>query len=173
MPANHHPEGWSDERVAKLKKLWGDGHSCSQIARQLGGVTRNAVIGKISRLGLSHPRAAKPERLPRPAHQVDRSPRGTAVRPPRNYQLAALVPQRAAAAALPLGPVAGSTDGKGLLELHLDECRWPLAGSEGEGQRYCACATPRGRPYCLNHAEVARSPKQPATSLARDLRRYI
>src|ERR1700741_1556552 len=45
--------GWTDERVELLKKLWQDGHSASQIAKQLGGVTRNAVIGKVHRLGLS------------------------------------------------------------------------------------------------------------------------
>ena len=45
--------GWTDERVELLKKLWLDGLSASQIAKQLGGVTRNAVIGKVHRLGLS------------------------------------------------------------------------------------------------------------------------
>ena len=44
---------WTDERVELLKKLWLDGLSASQIAKQLGGVTRNAVIGKVHRLGLS------------------------------------------------------------------------------------------------------------------------
>ena len=45
--------GWTDERVSMLKKLWLEGLSASQIAKQLGGVTRNAVIGKVHRLGLS------------------------------------------------------------------------------------------------------------------------
>ena len=44
---------WTDERVEELKKLWSEGLSASQIAKQLGGVTRNAVIGKVHRLGLS------------------------------------------------------------------------------------------------------------------------
>ena len=44
---------WTDERVELLKKLWADGLSASQIAAELGGVTRNAVIGKVHRLGLS------------------------------------------------------------------------------------------------------------------------
>ena len=44
---------WNDERVELLKKLWADGLSASQIAGRLGGVTRNAVIGKVHRLGLS------------------------------------------------------------------------------------------------------------------------
>jgi GcrA cell cycle regulator len=45
---------WSDERVELLKKLWSEGQSASQIAKELGGVTRNAVIGKVHRLGLSN-----------------------------------------------------------------------------------------------------------------------
>ena len=44
---------WTDERVEQLKKLWSDGLSASQIAAELGNVTRNAVIGKVHRLGLS------------------------------------------------------------------------------------------------------------------------
>ena len=44
---------WTDDRVEVLKKMWGEGKSASQIAKELGGVTRNAVIGKVHRLGLS------------------------------------------------------------------------------------------------------------------------
>ena len=47
---------WTDERVETLKKLWGDGLSASQIAAELGGITRNAVIGKVHRLGPLGPR---------------------------------------------------------------------------------------------------------------------
>src|SRR5688500_652792 len=64
--------GWTEARVEILKKLWQDGLSASQIAKQLGGVTRNAVIGKVHRLGLSGRAApSKPARptfkAPRPA----------------------------------------------------------------------------------------------------------
>ena len=45
---------WSDERVAVLKKMWLDGNSASEIAKKLGDITRNAVIGKVHRLGLSN-----------------------------------------------------------------------------------------------------------------------
>ncbi|WP_340252483.1 MULTISPECIES: GcrA family cell cycle regulator [unclassified Roseobacter] len=45
---------WTDERVELLKKMWAEGQSASQIAKELGGVTRNAVIGKVHRLGLSN-----------------------------------------------------------------------------------------------------------------------
>src|SRR5438128_9934504 len=71
--------GWTDERVELLKKLWQDGLSASQIAKQLGGVTRNAVIGKVHRLGLSGRAApSKPQRTtfkaPRPARPLQASP---------------------------------------------------------------------------------------------------
>jgi GcrA cell cycle regulator len=59
---------WTDERVSTLKKLWLDGLSASQIAKQLGGVTRNAVIGKVHRLGLSG-RAAPRNRRARPSRR--------------------------------------------------------------------------------------------------------
>src|SRR5216110_3212346 len=73
--------GWTDERVETLKKLWLDGLSASQIAKHLGGVTRNAVIGKVHRLGLSG-RAAPSQ----PAHPVFKTPR-----PPRPAATAAPV----------------------------------------------------------------------------------
>ncbi len=82
---------WTDERVETLKKMWGEGQSASQIAKELGGVTRNAVIGKVHRLGLSNrsagapaakpetkakpvapaPAAPKPEAKPRPAPKTE------------------------------------------------------------------------------------------------------
>lgn len=71
---------WTDERVETLKKMWSEGQSASQIAKELGGVTRNAVIGKVHRLGLSNragatpaataeaePAAPKPEEKPKAA----------------------------------------------------------------------------------------------------------
>lgn len=72
---------WSDERVEVLKKLWGEGQSASQIAKELGGVTRNAVIGKVHRLGLSNrtvagkpaPAAAKPA-AKKPAKPAAKAP---------------------------------------------------------------------------------------------------
>ena len=52
---------WTDERVELLKKMWTEGQSASQIAKELGGVTRNAVIGKVHRLGLSNRNGSAPE----------------------------------------------------------------------------------------------------------------
>lgn len=67
---------WTDDRVEQLKAMWGEGQSASQIAKTLGGVTRNAVIGKVHRLGLSNRAtagkaaaapAATPAAAPKPA----------------------------------------------------------------------------------------------------------
>lgn len=62
---------WTEERVETLKRLWNEGQSASQIAKELGGVTRNAVIGKVHRLGLSNrassTTAAKPAAKEKPA----------------------------------------------------------------------------------------------------------
>src|SRR6202048_1388517 len=60
------PMSWTDERVENLKKLWSDGLSASQIAAELGGITRNAVIGKVHRLGPSRRATAPPPPAPRP-----------------------------------------------------------------------------------------------------------
>lgn len=92
---------WTDERVETLKRMWAEGQSASQIAKELGGVTRNAVIGKVHRLGLSNrapggredeeetPVAAKPEAKAEPAAAAAR-PEPAAPRP---------APERPAAAA--------------------------------------------------------------------------
>jgi GcrA cell cycle regulator len=80
---------WTDERVETLKRMWAEGQSASQIAKELGGVTRNAVIGKVHRLGLSNragdgasmadeaeaaPVAAAPAAAPKPAEPAAPKP---------------------------------------------------------------------------------------------------
>ena len=87
---------WTDERVELLKKMWSEGQSASQIAKELGGVTRNAVIGKVHRLGLSNragatpaPAEAKPEPKvapkakapPKPAAPANKSEPAPEVKP--------------------------------------------------------------------------------------------
>ncbi|NOD35138.1 MULTISPECIES: GcrA family cell cycle regulator [unclassified Ruegeria] len=72
---------WTDERVELLKKMWGEGQSASQIAKELGGVTRNAVIGKVHRLGLSNrtagasPAKSEPKEKPAPAPKAEAKPK--------------------------------------------------------------------------------------------------
>lgn len=90
---------WTDERVETLKRMWSEGQSASQIAKELGGVTRNAVIGKVHRLGLSNraggkdedepevaeaapaPEVARVEPAPQPAPRPEPGPQPAAARP--------------------------------------------------------------------------------------------
>src|ERR1700742_2839647 len=88
--------GWTDERVELLKKLWLDGLSASQIAKQLGGVTRNAVIGKVHRLGLSG--RATPSQPQRPIFKAPRTPRPAVAASP-------VAPRRALEPSLSPAPV--------------------------------------------------------------------
>ncbi|MEM8537723.1 MAG: GcrA family cell cycle regulator [Pseudomonadota bacterium] len=87
---------WTDERVETLKTRWGDGQSASQIAKELGGVTRNAVIGKVHRLGLSNratggtaakstakEKPAATKAAPKPAPKTKAAPAST---PPKQEQ---------------------------------------------------------------------------------------
>lgn len=77
---------WTDERVETLKRMWAEGQSASQIAKELGGVTRNAVIGKVHRLGLSNRNedeaAAAPAAAPAaPAPEPKAEPKPAAAAP--------------------------------------------------------------------------------------------
>ncbi len=65
---------WTDERVETLKKMWGEGQSASQIAKELGGVTRNAVIGKVHRLGLSNRAGSGASAPAKPAAAKEKAP---------------------------------------------------------------------------------------------------
>jgi GcrA cell cycle regulator len=92
---------WTDERVETLKKMWGEGQSASQIAKELGGVTRNAVIGKVHRLGLSNRAGsggAKAEAKAKAAPKAEAKPKPT----PK--------PQAAPAAATPTPAAAADVD---------------------------------------------------------------
>ncbi len=104
---------WSDDRVELLKKMWGEGQSASQIAKELGGVTRNAVIGKVHRLGLSNRSGGgksadasktKAEAKPAPKAKAKPSrPAKTAVEKKADETPAAPVQTRARAAIIPAG----------------------------------------------------------------------
>jgi len=161
--------GWTDERVELLKKLWLDGLSASQIAKQLGGVTRNAVIGKVHRLGLSG--RAAPSQPARPVFKAPRAPRPVSAPAPRRIeaQSTAPVPQPVY---YPEEP--GSAT---VLTLGAHMCKWPIGDPATDGFTFCGRRVGDG-PYCVEHARVAYQPQQArkrsgATELARSLRRYI
>ncbi|MFN3277088.1 MAG: GcrA family cell cycle regulator [Paracoccus hibiscisoli] len=71
---------WTDDRVETLKRMWSEGQSASAIAKELGGVTRNAVIGKVHRLGLSN-RNDEAEAAPAPAPEPAPAPAAPEVKP--------------------------------------------------------------------------------------------
>ena len=138
--------GWTDDRVVLLTALWLEGLSAAVVARRLGGVSRNAVIGKVHRLGLSGRAApAKPCRAPAALPRSSRSPAGG--RPPP----------------LPRPPVARSrvvtlavAHGElvPLLQLSGARCRMPVGDPQVEGFGFCGAPATRG-PYCATHGALA------------------
>ena len=141
--------GWNDARVETLTRLWNDGLAASAIASKLGEVTRNAVIGKVHRLGL--PGRATTSRRPRVRrpHQPLPSRRSIA-RPPRTPAPAAVAwPPLPAQPELPLGePVTVRT-------LKTSSCRWPFGDPKLPGFHFCGRRKADGTPYCSHHAEIA------------------
>jgi GcrA cell cycle regulator len=164
---------WTDERVELLKKLWADGLSASQIAAELGGVTRNAVIGKVHRLGLSGrakaPSSSVPRpRKPRPAAQMIRVSRPVAR---GNTALAhdALVAYEIESEPVsePLENIVPIGQRCTLLELSDAKCRWPI-GDPGTADFFFCGGRPAGEaPYCAYHSRIA---YQPVADRRRDRR---
>ncbi|GAC1329813.1 MAG: GcrA family cell cycle regulator [Beijerinckiaceae bacterium] len=156
---------WTDERVELLRKLWQEGLSASQIAAELAhGITRNAVIGKVHRLGMSgrvkppsaaqaRPRAAKP---PRPAGTPMRSlaMRGNTALAAAPY--AAEMPRVRAQedVVVPISECVTITD----LREHM--CRWPLGDPTTPEFRFCGARSGDIGPYCAGHARMAYQPMQ-------------
>ncbi len=157
---------WTDERVELLRKLWNDGLSASQIAGELAeGITRNAVIGKVHRLGLSgRAKPAAATQRPRAPKTVRPAPTIRTPIPPIRGNLAfALTPrvepvpqtQMMAEVVVPLNePVT-------IMELRESTCRWPLGDPASSEFRYCGGeATIGAGPYCRFHARIAYQPTQ-------------
>jgi GcrA cell cycle regulator len=151
---------WTDERVETLKKLWADGHSASQIAAELGGITRNAVIGKVHRLGLSgrakSPSSAAPRpRKPRAGSQMLRvsrsSMRGNTALA-HAYELDIEPEPQLIDNVIPLG------QRRSLLELTEDTCRWPIGDPGAADFFFCGGPTITSLPYCAYHSRVAYQP---------------
>jgi GcrA cell cycle regulator len=165
--------GWTDERVELLKKLWLDGLSASQIAKQLGGVTRNAVIGKVHRLGLSG--RAAPSQPARPVFKAPRPARPAPAPAPRRVETHAHP-----VVATPPQPVfyAEEPGSATVLTLGAHMCKWPIGDPATDAFSFCGRRTDVDGPYCAQHSRVAYQPQQArkrsgATELARSLRRYI
>jgi len=160
---------WTDERVELLKKLWGAGLSASQIAAELGDITRNAVIGKVHRLGLSGraktvssaaPRPRKPRAPSHPATMF-RVHGATALQPSPAVELdiEPIIERETRPA---LEPV--SSERVTIMDLRECMCRWPLGDPGTADFRFCGSRANPGSSYCSYHAQLA---YQPATDRRR------
>jgi len=171
--------GWTDERVDVLKKLWLDGLSASQIAKQLGGVTRNAVIGKVHRLGLSG--RAAPSQPARPVFKAPRPARPISTTPsaPRRLAEPSATAPAASPAPAPVPALRIEEPGSAtVLTLGAHMCKWPIGDPSSDEFTFCGRRASES-PYCVEHARVAYQPAQTGkkktgpNELARSLRRYI
>ncbi len=139
---------WTEDRVSVLKKLWGDGHTAAEIAKKLGGVTRNAVIGKAHRLKLSN-RVSPIQQNKKPANKnISRKSTEKAVVP--------IVSTAKVKPSLIKGQASVvSGDLCSLMDLKPRMCRWPSGDPREEGFGFCGDKTISGIPYCEEHAKLA------------------
>ena len=163
---------WTEDRVETLKKLWADGLSASQIAKQLGGVTRNAVIGKVHRLGLSgRATPSRPTRrapTPRPAAARASKPAAapSAAKPAIAKKPSAPSQPRIVkevAPELPAEPVEAKRLENGeyatVLTLREGMCKWPIGDPANGEFRFCGHPVKPGSTYCEAHSAQAYQPQ--------------
>src|SRR2546428_3754459 len=139
---------WSDDRVEQLKKLWEAGLSASQIAAELGNVTRNAVIGKVHRLGLSgrakSPSSAAPrQRKARPAQQMMRVSRPVSR---GNPALAHALEGEMEPHPIALDHLVPLSHRLSLLELNEATCHWPVGEPSRPEFLFCSGTVHSGLP---------------------------
>lgn len=150
---------WNDDRVETLKSLWQEGFSASQVAHALGGVTRNAVIGKVHRLGLSGRDGAP--RVSRP--RVPAAPRYRA--PARCKAVVTVIEQD------PFRFEDGSLATMRTIDKAM--CRWPIGDPTAGEFHFCGCAAKSGSPYCEAHAQRAHQPQKKRRAMAQPpIRRF-
>ena len=158
---------WSDDKVEQLKKLWDSGLSANQIAAELGNVTRNAVIGKVHRLGLSgrakmpstaspRPRKARPTQMVRVSRPMSRG----------NTALAQAFEVETEADPVAYDNVIPMSQRVTLLELTGANCHWPVGDPATPEFFFCGNKSLTGLPYCAHHSRVAY--QSPAERRSRD-----
>lgn len=157
---------WTTDLKEKITALWAQGLSASQIAAELGdGLTRNAVIGKVHRLGLpgrGNPSIPRERRAP----SQPRAPRASRAAPPiasharaeeKRAEAKVFAEQMIAEdASAPL--TAGRSKGVTLLQLTDETCRFPLGDPQMPGFYFCGAKPIEGSPYCLCHTALAFQP---------------
>jgi GcrA cell cycle regulator len=159
---------WTDERVELLKRLWAEGLSASQIANQLGGVSRNAVIGKVHRLKLSG-RGRAAAASPR-TKKATTGGNGTRPARPTSRPVTTSVGATALQATFDTEPharvisqpvhsmVVPVSRQLKLVELNERTCKWPNGDPLAEDFAFCGHDVGEGGPYCTYHARVAYQP---------------
>ena len=134
---------WTPDRIEELKCLFDAGRTCSQIAREIG-VTRNAVIGKLSRLGLTRPRGD---------NGIQRQPRSRDGALQRQVRILRVLRAQMEAVA-PEEPI-GDQCRCSLFDLSPQTCRWPIGRPGADGFGFCGNAPVEGLPYCAGHSRLA------------------
>ena len=138
---------WNDEKVAKLKELWGTGTTASQIAEVIGGISRNAVIGKANRLNLSSKIKTRNVSLNK-KFQND-LPDDSKQKRGRKSRFQSLVIEKDFE---PENP-------KKLEELDDSLCKWPIGHPEEEAFYFCGRSSLKDFSYCKLHLLYAYQPK--------------
>lgn len=172
-----HGAGWTEDRVAELKRLWPLGFSAAQIAKQLGGVTRNAVIGKAMRIGLAKRGAEAGREASRVNGHLVSAQRKAASRSAsgmaHRIKMREEAPPAASAKPPPAPELAppGKSPHKILTERPDRVCRWPLNLVSADGQILFCCG-PRDLgnplPYCDKHLRLRVAKVRTAEQLAGD-----
>ncbi|UPK32112.1 GcrA family cell cycle regulator [Bradyrhizobium sp. 186] len=146
---------WTDERIELLKQHFEAGLSCREIAADIG-VSRNAVIGKLSRLNLTRGRSTDERKLDRSfAHA--RAPKAV---PRLQYEMLATLYGESSAPAV-VGPI-DEANRCSLLELAENRCRWPISTPGAEDFCFCGNTAPDGQSYCAGHSRLAYRPNSRA-----------
>ena len=141
--------GWTEEKVAKLKELWGKGSTASQIAEIIGGISRNAVIGKAHRLNLS---AKIKTRTATFSQNFDNS------KSEKNIQ-SAKRGRRSKFKSLIIEKDFEPENPKQLEELDENSCKWPIGHPNEKSFYFCGRSSLKDFSYCKLHLLYAYQPK--------------
>ena len=146
---------WTDERVELLKKLWAEGLSAAQIANKIGNVTRNAVIGKVHRLGLSgRATPAKPQRGCTSSVSTTAKTPTIAAAPEADVKPIINEPEFTTPIVLDTG------DKTTVSTIKNNMCKWPIGDPAKDEFHFCGQQTQPGKSYCAYHARMAFQPPQ-------------